>query len=183
MIKILAIGGEPATGKSMLLREVRTKGKYGRFNKLRFELDVKKKIFWLGVFNGSKFEGTDKLSMAVQPDAIQFLEKIKVSSKYKNHLVVFEGDRLFTGTFLEFCRKNFHMKVIIVTARHHIKKARHVERADTQTDTFLKGRKTKIENIKELLGKENYKCISNNNKLSLENNKIILNRLIRKRDF
>jgi hypothetical protein len=54
-----------------------------------------KQIYFIGIYDNSIFCGTDKLSMAVQPDFIKLLD-IK-----KNATFVFEGDRLFNQSLFD----------------------------------------------------------------------------------
>ena len=61
--------------------------------------------------------------------------------------IIFEGDRLFSNSILEYVKNTYNLTTIVLTADENILKNRHKDRNDSQTDKFLKGRKTKIENI------------------------------------
>ena len=80
MVKIIAIGGEPATGKTTLVKSILMrfkplkKFKYGLVQGLYNE---RLKLYIIGVYDGSIFSGTDKLSMAVQPDFIKLIGKLE----------------------------------------------------------------------------------------------------------
>ena len=75
--------------------------------------------------------------MAVQP---QFLQLVK---EVQNGTFIFEGDRLFNASlFYEInCEK------IVLRADEHIKAQRHINRKDSQTESFKKSKDTKINNI------------------------------------
>lgn len=146
MRTIIAVGGEPATGKTTLFRKFmepyswetadRAKTVTTMYNQ---ELD----LHILGKYEPNEvFAGTDRLSMAVQPPMKEF-----VSSTNSN--ILFEGDRLFNSSFLEFLSelKDTKLKIIYISAHEDIKHERHKDRNDSQTDKFLQGRKTKYENI------------------------------------
>lgn len=101
----------------------------------------------------STFTGTDRLSMAVQPDFIHFLASVKEQNrrepgKYRSAL--FEGDRLFNASLLSsaaaLCDE---VKIIIIETSAEEKTARHIRRKDTQTITFQKSKATKVQRIKE----------------------------------
>lgn len=86
------------------------------------------------------FAGTDRLSMAVQPD----FESVLNAGKYN---LVFEGDRLFIEKNLISLCRNYDTRVIMLEAHEEELKRRHIKRADGQSITFLKSRQTKIDNI------------------------------------
>jgi dephospho-CoA kinase len=139
---IIAIGGEPASGKTTLMKRILKeflplkKFKFGLVRGLYCE---KRKLYFIGIYDGSVFSGTDKLSMAVQPVFLTLLDKIK------NGVFVFEGDRLFNQSL--FDKKQ--CKIFVIEANKQILKLRHEQRADNQTEKFKKAKKTKIKNIKQ----------------------------------
>ena len=100
-LKIIALGGEPATGKTTLMFELIKKTDDWQIVKPEKLLDAmysdKLKTYILGKYekDGNTFQGTDRLSMAVQPDAVKFLK----SAKDVN--IIFEGDRLFNSKFID----------------------------------------------------------------------------------
>jgi uridine kinase len=160
--RIIAIGGEPASGKTTLVKKILKK-----FNLKKFKYGFVRgyyvnNIYFIGIYNKDLFSGTDKLSMAVQPHFIKFCNSIK------NSVIVFEGDRLFNQSLFD----KLNCKIIIITANEEIKKQRHIDRRDTQTDKFLKAKKTKIKNIKN---KNAHTLVyNNNNKDLLRNIELIL---------
>ena len=109
------------------------------------------------VNDGNVFQGTDRLSMAVQPDAEKFFERLLNSQVYFDEVsydkgsvnVIFEGDRLFNGKLLDKLSEWFpeSLKVLVLTASHDIKEQRHVDRKDDHDDKFKNSRATKISNI------------------------------------
>jgi len=138
--KVIGLGGEPATGKTTIIKKLReffnlTPFSYGQ---VKGVYDKEKKVYFIGVFDGSTFEGTDKLSMAVQPFFIKFLNWCE------GGIVIFEGDRLFNQSLFD---RDFNFVKIIIKADEEILESRHKERGDTQSNKFLKSKKTKIENI------------------------------------
>ncbi len=123
-----------------------------QYGKLRGYLYPTAKTYVLGIYDEELFSGTDRLSMAVQPDAVKFLETVqKVAGE---HFIVFEGDRLFNQTFLNSCAQiagEENVQALVLTATEETKTARHIDRKDTQTEKFLKGRATKYRNVLEAL--------------------------------
>lgn len=143
-LKVIAIGGEPATGKTALVSKIISEHKFKKCKYKKILNYLKSNnIIILGKYEGGKFDGTDRLSMAVQPVAQNFLTE----NANENYIVIFEGDRLFNKKFLEFSSNQFETHIIILSTSEKIKTHRHKERKDTQQEKFLKGRKTKMKNI------------------------------------
>lgn len=143
--KVIYIAGVPASGKSTLFKLVRqhlfdiaTEFKCGKVRGIETP-DGHYKM--LGVFDGSTFEGTDKLSMTVIGDAIDYIKRL--DSDGERHVVFVEGDRLFNYRFMSETRA----RLLLIDANEQVLRARHTERGDTQTDTFLRSRRSKVENF------------------------------------
>lgn len=151
----MAIGGVPASGKSTLIKTyMEETGNWESekshdllYNEYNKELD----LYILGKYGKEEtFPGTDRLSMAVQPKAIEWI-------KSTNHNILFEGDRLFTRTFLDFLSElDAEFKILVLNTKDSLLESRHVSREDSQNETFLKSRETKISNIKSSLFLSDY---------------------------
>jgi len=147
------MGGEPATGKTTVMFKLISMANDWRLVKPQKLLDAmyskKLNLFILGKYenDGNTFQGTDRLSMAVQPDAIKFFEDQMSYADDVN--VIFEGDRLFNGKMLDFLQEKFadDFKVLILTVKKSTLDQRHIDRKDDQDDKFKNSRATKISNI------------------------------------
>lgn len=144
-MKLFAIGGEPGSGKTTLMREIIKnfgfEPKYDAFKLVPYL--QKDNIYILGKYEeGEVFSGTDRMSMAVQPEAIKFLATLPSDS-----IVLFEGDRLFTASFLEDCLEKYDLKIIYLSTDKSVRSDRYKERGSNQNETWLQGRETKISNI------------------------------------
>lgn len=142
-VRVIYVAGVPASGKSTLFKRLRlqyfnesTDFKVGKVRGIKQGC-----LEMLGVFDGSLFEGTDKLSMTVINDAIDYIDKLK--KEEQKHVVFVEGDRLFNWRFLSKTRAT----LLILDANEAVLKQRHISRGDTQTETFLRSRRTKVENF------------------------------------
>jgi len=146
-MKVIAVMGEPGCGKSTLMR------------KLMQELQLEKtpvnnsfklvpyhqhnNLYVLGKYEeGEVFAGTDRMSMAVQPEAIKFLATLP-----KDSIVLFEGDRLCTASFLENCNEKYDLRIIYLQTTREVRKERYAERGSNQNETWLAGRESKVGNI------------------------------------
>jgi uridine kinase len=157
---VIALGGEPASGKTTLLKRIRknypnlVEFKDGL---VRGEYCPKSLVYFVGVFDDTMFEGTDKLSLSVQPSFIEFVLKTP------NAKIIFEGDRLFNASVFEQLKS----VIFILDIDKDIHAQRHALRGHEQNETFLKGRKTKIDNIKNTFS---HKLLNNNTETDIYTN-------------
>lgn len=151
-MKLLGIGGVPACGKSTLIKSVmkhcgETNWEPFKVGTLEYLRGEKTGLIVLGKYDGNAFDGTDRLSMAVQPDFGMFIAE----NKAEDWVVIFEGDRLFNQVTIEqalFNRLN-HM-FILLHADMPVFTQRWAQRktAGLQQDTrFIKGRMTKYSRL------------------------------------
>jgi broad-specificity NMP kinase len=144
--KIVAVGGSPGTGKTTLFRKFMEAHTWERVEPKKMlpalycaELD----LYILGKYeDGETFAGTDRLSMAVQPIAQEFVKECTSN-------ILFEGDRIFNQSFLEFVMglENTDLHVLFLKAPKTILEQRYKDRGSDQSETFLKGRETKYSNL------------------------------------
>jgi hypothetical protein len=157
MVRVIAMGGEPATGKTTLMFKLISMADDWVTSKPEKLLDAmyskKLNLYILGKYvdDGNVFQGTDRLSMAVQPDATAFFSNLAYESNADGHSVnvIFEGDRLFNGKMLDRLSELFpnDFKILILTVKDSTLDQRHIDRKDDQDDKFKNSRKTKISNI------------------------------------
>ena len=148
-MRVIVIGGEPGTGKTTLMKDIMSKfdleEHFKDFFLVPYYATPRRDLFVLGIYNkGEVFGGTDKMSMAVQPSALAFLDDIDES----NTTVLLEGDRLFNNSFLEACKASgYDLHVIVLRTSDDLKIKRYAERGSEQDPVWLKGRKSKVENV------------------------------------
>lgn len=160
--RIVAIGGEPAVGKTTLMLECirlwSNAEKPAPFKErlvmgLIFE---KQHLIVLGDYSSKDtFSGTDKLSMAVQPQAIEMLKLLAQIPRYDGWTIAFEGDRLFNLKFLntitQYCEK---LQIVILRGNPIEISTRHIKRGDRQSAIWLQGRRSKVNRIAEVMDEE-----------------------------
>lgn len=143
--KIIAVAGQPGTGKTTLFREFMSNYTWEKVEPKKMlpamyckELD----LYILGKYEeGELFAGTDRLSMAVQPIAEEFVAECKSN-------VLFEGDRLTTSKFYDFLlSQDADVSFVVLQVSDATRQQRYKDRGSEQSETFLKGRETKIGNI------------------------------------
>lgn len=152
-MKLVAIGGQPATGKSTLMRslmdaiEPRWQNRHFKDGLVHGHY-LAGRIIVLGRYDtGRRFCGTDLLSMAVAPQVVRFAQRMPA-----DHVLAFEGDRLFNRSTLEVLRGKFEQSLILQLAcgAATLGERRRARAVDNQSDPFLRGRATKLSNLSDL---------------------------------
>ena len=144
--KLVAVGGSPGTGKTTLFRKFMEDKKWIECEPAKLvsamyneEMD----LYILGKYQeGETFAGTDRLSMAVQPEIQKWIQT-------HNSNVLFEGDRIFNQSFLEFSMSlpSTDLQVVFLKAPKELLEQRYKDRGSDQSEQFLRGRETKYSNL------------------------------------
>ena len=144
--KLIAVGGSPGTGKTTLFRKFMEGKQWIQCEPAKLVsamYNTEMDLYILGKYEeGEVFAGTDRLSMAVQPNVQEWI-------KGNNCNILFEGDRIFNQSFLEYAMAlpNTEFQVVYLKAPKEILEQRYKDRGSDQSETFLKGRETKYSNI------------------------------------
>lgn len=99
-------------------------------------------VIIVGVYDGSTFEGSDRLSMSVMTS------NKMMHNEFADNLVFVEGDRFTNSSFIE------EFKPFIIRIAGNGKEGRDA-RGSKQTDRHIKAIETRVENIKADLVVEN----------------------------
>lgn len=137
--RIIAIGGEPGTGKTRLMKDVMRDYTLTPFNYglIKGEYDDYKKVYFIGVFDGSKFEGSDKVSIKCYNDLIKFFNQV-------DGVVVFEGDRLFSKRVLA---SPYPFVKLVLTASKETMDTRYRLRGVHQAERFNQLKTKSVHNL------------------------------------
>jgi broad-specificity NMP kinase len=144
--KIIAVGGVPGTGKTTLFRKYMEDKSWIETTPAKLVVasyNQDRDLYVLGKYDeGETFAGTDRLSMAVQPPLQEWIAS-------HNCNILFEGDRVFNQSFLEFCMglPNTELQVVYLKAPQTMLEQRYKDRGSDQSEQFLRGRETKYSNI------------------------------------
>ena len=144
--KLIAVGGSPGTGKTTLFRKFMEDKNFQPLEPAKLvsamynpDLD----LYVLGKYeDGEVFAGTDRLSMAVQPAVQEWIAS-------HNCNVLFEGDRIFNQSFLEFDMSlpDTDLQIVFLSAPKTVLEQRYKDRGSDQSEQFLRGRETKYNNL------------------------------------
>jgi gluconate kinase len=146
-MKVIYLIGLPGCGKSTVMKNVMSKFEGWEQHRPIDLLDshVSNNVRVLGKYEeGETFSGTDRLSMAVSPKAVEYIE-----SK-PEEFILGEGDRLNNKAFFNACGDN--LTIIRLTVSDEERERRYKERGSDQSDKFIQTVRTKVNNIVEEFG-------------------------------
>jgi broad-specificity NMP kinase len=144
--KLIAVGGSPGTGKTTLFRKYMEGKVFQPVEPAKLVsamYNTERDLYILGKYEeGEVFAGTDRLSMAVQPAMQEWIAS-------HNCNVLFEGDRIFNQSFLEFAMglPDTELHIVFLSAPKTVLEQRYQDRGSDQSEQFLRGRETKYSNL------------------------------------
>jgi broad-specificity NMP kinase len=144
--KLIAVGGSPGTGKTTLFRKYMEDKAFQPVEPAKLVTamyNTDRDLYILGKYEeGEVFAGTDRLSMAVQPALTEWIAS-------HNCNILFEGDRVFNQSFLEFAMglPNTELHIVFLNAPKDVLEQRYKDRGSDQSEQFLRGRETKYSNL------------------------------------
>ena len=144
--KLIAVGGSPGTGKTTLFRKYMENKDFQPLEPAKLitaMYNTERDLYILGKYEeGEVFAGTDRLSMAVQPAMQEWIAS-------HNCNVLFEGDRIFNQSFLEFAMglPDTELHIVFLSAPKAVLEQRYQDRGSDQSEQFLRGRETKYSNL------------------------------------
>ncbi len=158
MIQVIGFGGEPATGKTHLMRSILAelcppellRKRHWKLGLLVGSEHTKAKVHVLGDYRDPvhRYAGSDRLSMGVSPPAVTWLLWLNRTDLFNGWTVLLEGDRLFNGKLMRSLEEaRASTTWVLLTASEGMKLARRGGREDTKPESFLKGRRTKLANL------------------------------------
>lgn len=155
-MRIILVVGACGSGKTWVMKEVIKKCKLDTLGKVgMFYFHRNEKIVCLGKYDGSTFEGSDKLSMALMSDLDAFIKWAK------GKIIVCEGDRFTNKTFVEKTKPN-----LTVISIENDGAAGRKKRKSSQTDRQIKAIATKVKNFTAKVVGVKHQCL--NSEVALE---------------
>lgn len=121
-----------ASGKSYLVRELLGKSrKRGVFKNIVFEFNPSRKLFAIGKYDKSRYPGTDFMyHPELESNVFDFL--LWVEQTHPDHLVVFEGDRIYKDVVIDQIHPRFDCTFIMLMVTEETCFHRHMKRQDNQ---------------------------------------------------
>jgi pantothenate kinase len=185
-MRVIGLGGEPATGKTTLMRrlidELPDSHEEFKIETVRGRVYNDQEIIILGVYDDSEdtFQGTDRLSMSVLPEAKDMISNLEDHFGEGDWTILFEGDRLFTGKFINhILNLTQDLHLLFLDVDQDVIEKRHEDRGDDQTEQFINGRRTKYRRLRRRFDLREYqRVLENNNGEDLEKNYDILREVV-----
>lgn len=142
--KLVYLIGAPGTGKTEVIRQL-MKGKPWKKKRATELLDshISGDMRVLGLYSEKEvFAGTDKLSMAVSPKAVDWIKS------QPTEFIIGEGDRLNNREFFEAAETFGELEIIELTVSEKERARRYKARGSNQSEEFIQRVLTKCENIR-----------------------------------
>lgn len=150
-MKIVYYIGQPGTGKTTLMRGILAEYrkveedefvedgvvKYHRFNK--------QKVIVLGIYDEGTFAGTDRWTKAAGPKFRQWL--LDNRETYSDWTCLGEGERLSNAPNMDAMFNEESMKLVCLEVSEEELERRRASRNNTQNESWMKGMRTRIENL------------------------------------
>lgn len=154
-MKTIAILGYPGSGKTWLIVELMKHLELpypnGVTNKIGLvEYHQAGSVVFVGRYDGSKFQGTDRLSMAVAPHFVTFYEEQKqiwdeVKMPEEKRLIIAEGDRINCMPFFKAAQAHGELIRIKLDTDTLTLRQRREQRNHQFPLSFLKTVATKVD--------------------------------------
>lgn len=151
---IVGVGGVPASGKTSLMRKAmqRLDGTWRefQFGECRGHHNRQHRVFVLGRYSPRvQFAGTDKLSMSAARNCLEFCKRIALSDDHTQSTILFEGDRLFSASFINQLLEMpaVDVELFVLAVEPEVLAERREGRV--QNESWVAGRHTKVANISE----------------------------------
>lgn len=147
-MKVFLLAGACGSGKTWVMEQLIKHFKLDTLGKLgMYYFHRSDKVMCLGKYDGSKFQGSDKLSMAIMRDTPEFKKHVTKN----NFVVICEGDRFMNDTFIKAFRPNISIVVIMDDGKKGRKK-----RKSTQTERQIKSIQTRVS---KLVSQASHQCL------------------------
>jgi shikimate kinase len=145
-MKVIYMIGLPGCGKSTVMKKFMQQYEWTTNRPVDLlDSHVSGNIRVLGKYEeGEKFSGTDRLSMAVSPNAVEFV------GSNPDEIILGEGDRLNNKGFFKACGED--LTILHLTVSDEERERRYKERGSDQSDKFIQTVRTKVSNIVEEFG-------------------------------
>jgi ABC-type dipeptide/oligopeptide/nickel transport system ATPase component len=149
-MKITGYIGAAGSGKSTKMREIILtlgEGTIEKSGMIYYHLFPEAKSVVIGVYDEKTFSGTDRLNMAISIKFRTWAEETFLNSEYDDWTMYWEGQRFSTAPMFEFFYKNFDTTIYLLDTPQEVLDERQNERGNVQSSSFLKGSKTRVENL------------------------------------
>jgi hypothetical protein len=151
-MKIIGVIGEPAAGKSTVMRNFISGLSGGVVEKeglVTYTNFPDFKVIVAGIYDEQIFSGTDRLSKSCGPKYREWLTMKNSDPEFNMWTFYWEGERFSNNKFFDFFFKEcVEIRVYYLTAEEETLNLRNTNRSN-QNPTWRKGMKTRMENLRD----------------------------------
>lgn len=145
----IGIFGEPAIGKTTLMREL-IKGigetQQGKIGVMDYVWSQTHRVMVVGSYKGHPYDGTDRLSIAIYPQAAELLA---LANKHMDvRVLIWEGDRMARRRWLDAVEDaGYSLRLLHLIASKEVTDQRRNKRGSTQNEQWVNGRRKLCSNL------------------------------------
>ena len=151
-MKIIGLCGEPAAGKSTVMRKFIASlgnGEVCKEGLVGYTLYNEDKVIVAGIYDEQVFSGTDRLSKGCGPKYREWLAAKIADEKYNDWSFYWEGERFSNSKFFDFFYSECpEITVYFLIADSKTLDERNANRSN-QNASWRKGMATRMRNIRE----------------------------------
>ena len=153
-MKIVGLIGEPAAGKSTVMRNFIDTLEGGcaiiRDGLVVYTLYPDDKVIIAGIYDEQVFSGTDRMSKACGPKVREWLTQMNGDSEWDDYAFYWEGERFSNSKFFHYFfneNPDWDVTVYFLTADEKTLNERNKARSN-QNDSWRKGMRTRMNNLR-----------------------------------
>jgi len=150
-MKIIGLIGEPASGKSTVMRNLIAGLGLGEVVKeglVVYTVFAKKRVIVAGIYDEQVFSGTDRLSKGCGPKYREWLTARSENSEYDDWVFYWEGERFSNSKFFDYFQEyNGDVTIYYLECDEAMLNDRNANRSN-QNASWRKGMKTRMTNLK-----------------------------------
>lgn len=153
-MKIIGLIGEPAAGKSTIMRAFTTtlkgEGTVKKEGLVVYTEYPEDKVFVAGIYDEAVFSGTDRTAKSCGPKYREWLSNKKSDPYYEDWSFFWEGERFSNSKFFDFFfNECSEVSVYYLEADEQTLSERNAARSN-QNASWRKGMATRMRNLREL---------------------------------
>jgi len=151
-MKIIGFIGEPASGKSTVMREIISSfkgvGYVRKIGLIVYTFYHDDKAIVAGIYDDQVFSGTDRLSKSCGPVYREWIKEMVDDPDFDDYTFYWEGERFSNNKFFDFFFQECPDPLIYyLEVNEEVLNERNQARSQ-QNDTWRKGMKTRMNNLK-----------------------------------
>jgi len=152
-MKIVGLCGEPASGKSTIMRafisNLKDTGAVKKEGLVAYTEFAEDKVIVAGIYDDAVFSGTDRTAKSCGPKYREWLDAKNADPEYDSWTFYWEGERFSNSKFFDFFYDRCsHVTTYFLEADPELLDERNASRSN-QNPSWRKGMATRMRNLRE----------------------------------